>query len=240
MASKYWLKLYHEMLDDPKVAKLPDSSWRRFVECLLLAGEVDKSGFLPDVPDMAWRLRLNDNTLSQDLSRLALSGLVELKNDGESDRWFVTNFSKRQGASAAAERMRAYRRRKNQKREDEILDTDTDIDTYRDVTSSVTGVTFRNVFEAYHNEIGSLTPIISDTLTSWEEDTSTQWVVDAICIASMNNVRNFAYIKAILERWMSEGKQSFDKPSSESKSGKAQKETAAERIARLDKEGMLS
>ena len=79
MAAKYWLKLYHEMLDDPKVARLPDSSYRRFIECLLLAGELDEDGYLPPIPDMGWRLRIAETTLSQDMSRLALAGVVELK-----------------------------------------------------------------------------------------------------------------------------------------------------------------
>lgn len=220
MASKYWLKLYHEMIDDPKIARLPDSSYRRFIECLLLAGELDEDGFLPSVEDMAWRLRLNETSLAQDLSRLSLAGMVELKQDDDNtERWFVTNFSKRQAPSDAAERMREYRKRKKKepkKKEKKIkdidLDEDTDIDTYRDVTSAVTGVTYRNAFHAYQNEIGDLTSGVSSMIGSWVDDTSDQWVVDAIGIATMNNKKNWAYIKAILERWMTEGKQSFDKP----------------------------
>lgn len=245
MASKYWLKLYHEMIDDPKVARLPDSSYRRFIECLLLAGELDESGFLPPIEDMAWRLRLNETSLSQDLSRLALAGMVELKQlDDNTERWFVTNFSKRQSASDAAERMREYRKRKKKepkKKEKQIkdidTDEDTDIDTYCSVTSAVTRVTYRNAFDAYQNEIGDLTMGISETLKSWVDDTSDQWVVDAIGIATINNKKNFAYIKAILERWMVEGKQSFDKPKTSTNGHQngngPHKETAEERYARL-------
>ncbi len=139
MASKYWLKLYHEMIDDPKVARLPDSSYRRFIECLLLAGETDDGGYLPPLPDMAWRIRVDETTLQQDLSRLALAGMVELK---ENDRWFVTKFAERQAPSDAAERMREYRKRKRKvaKEKEKREDTDTDTDTYR----AVTDVTKRN------------------------------------------------------------------------------------------------
>lgn len=106
MATKYWLKLYHEMLDDPKVARLPDSSYRRFIECILLAGELDEAGYLPPVMDMAWRLRLDETTLTQDLARLASSELLEIKPDG---RWFVTSFEKRQKGLTKQEYMQRLR-----------------------------------------------------------------------------------------------------------------------------------
>jgi DNA-binding transcriptional ArsR family regulator len=94
------------MLDDPKVARLPDSSYRRFIECILLAGELDEGGYLPPVMDMAWRLRLDETTLTQDLARLASSELLEIKPDG---RWFVTSFEKRQKGLTKQEYMRRLR-----------------------------------------------------------------------------------------------------------------------------------
>ena len=39
MPSKYWIKLYHEVLDDPKMARLPDRLYRRCIEVFLLAGK---------------------------------------------------------------------------------------------------------------------------------------------------------------------------------------------------------
>lgn len=131
MASKYWLKLYHEMLDDPKVARLPDSSYRRFIECLLLAGETDKNGILPPIEDMAWRLRIDETSLSQDMSRLALAGLVELKEGG---RWFVTSFQRRQAAVTTSERVKRHRERKKKQEYNELGNADetkryTDTDT---------------------------------------------------------------------------------------------------------------
>ncbi len=106
MAAKYWLKLYHEMVDDPKVAMLPDSSYRRFVECMLFAGELDEGGNLPPIELMAWRLHLDETSLAQDMSRLALAGLVELKEGG---RWFVTKFAERQAPASSTERSRRSR-----------------------------------------------------------------------------------------------------------------------------------
>lgn len=112
MASKYWLKLYHEILDDVKVCRLPDSSYRRFIECLLLAGELGEDGLLPEIEVMAWRLRIDEKTCQQDMSRLALAGIVHLD---ESNRWVVTKFAERQAPVSDKERMRRMRERQNKR-----------------------------------------------------------------------------------------------------------------------------
>ena len=41
MGAKFWIKLYHEILDDPKMGRMPDRLWRRTIELFLLAGELD-------------------------------------------------------------------------------------------------------------------------------------------------------------------------------------------------------
>lgn len=109
MAAYDWAKLWIDMLDDRKAATLPDSSWRRFVECILLAKELNEGGYLPSVPDMAWRLRIDAGALDDDLTRLALAGLLERRED---DRWFVTNFEKRQRAATSTERSTYHRNAK--------------------------------------------------------------------------------------------------------------------------------
>ncbi len=110
MKSNYWIKLYHEILDDPKMGRLPDALWRRTIELFLLAGEMETDdGRLPPSGDMAWRLRLSDAALLADLEALAAIGILRHDVDG----WWVANFSKRQGASPAAERMRKYRESRN-------------------------------------------------------------------------------------------------------------------------------
>ncbi len=109
MAANYWAKMWIEMLDDRKTATLPDSSWRRFVECILLAKELDADGYLPALPDMAFRLRVDATALDDDMTRLALAGLVERR---ENDRWYVTNFSKRQAKVSGAERVARHREAK--------------------------------------------------------------------------------------------------------------------------------
>ena len=106
MTTKYWIKLYMEILDDPKMGRLPDHLWRCAVELFLLAGRHGNDGALPPVDEMAWTLRLSDEQLLEDLRGLAEVGVVM---EAEPGRWVVTNFSKRQAAVPVEERVRNYR-----------------------------------------------------------------------------------------------------------------------------------
>jgi len=109
---KHWIKLYVEMLDDPKIGLLPDSAKWRFTSALLLAGETNEGGFLPEIEHAAWRLRIAPETLQSEMRMLAGRGLVELREHPEGgERWFITNFEERQQASSNAERQRQWRKR---------------------------------------------------------------------------------------------------------------------------------
>ena len=68
MTGSYWIKLYHEILDDPKMGRLPDKLFRRVIELFLIAGETHENGKLPSIDDMAWRLRLDPEELEKDIS----------------------------------------------------------------------------------------------------------------------------------------------------------------------------
>ena len=105
MASKYWIKLYHEILDDPKMGLMSDRLFRRTIEMLLMAGEYDEKGTLPKIGDMAWRLRMDTEMLETDLVELANDGIVQ-QIDG---KWIVANFEERQEAMQPAEKMRRKR-----------------------------------------------------------------------------------------------------------------------------------
>ncbi len=108
--SKFWIKLHHSILDSAQVARLPDSSYRRYIEALLMAGEADEGGFLPELGDMSWRVRVADAVLQQDLSRLALAGLLALRVDPAGrERWFVVGFAEDQSAATSQERVAQHR-----------------------------------------------------------------------------------------------------------------------------------
>jgi DnaD/phage-associated family protein len=63
-----------------------------------------------------------------------------------------------------------------------------------------------NVFSLYEQNIGALTPMISEELRDMAETYPAQWIEDAIRVAVKNNVRRLKYILAVLERMRSEGR----------------------------------
>ena len=63
-----------------------------------------------------------------------------------------------------------------------------------------------NVFELYEQNIGVLSPLIADELREAEQTYPAEWVEEAFRIAVELNKRNWRYIRAILERWRTEGK----------------------------------
>ena len=63
-----------------------------------------------------------------------------------------------------------------------------------------------NIYKLYEENIGPLSPIISDSLKDAEENYPESWINDAIKIATERNKRNWQYIQAILKRWQEEGK----------------------------------
>ena len=143
MPSYYWIKLYHEVLHDPKMGRLSDHLWRRFFEFCLIAGEEDAGGYLPSIENMSWTLRTLPGDLETDLHLLNEHSLVTMDPDGS---WFVTKFADRQAAVPATERWRRWRDRQRaaeyyQTDSDESANdaqtirlTDTDIDTDTDKT----------------------------------------------------------------------------------------------------------
>lgn len=111
MRSRYWEKLWHDMLDDSKLAPLSDALKWRFCSLILVAGRSGENGILPELPELAWVLRKSEEELRIDLPLLAQRGLIELvlHTDG-SDRWFITNYTIRQQTPMApAERMKRKR-----------------------------------------------------------------------------------------------------------------------------------
>jgi len=116
MASNYWIKLYHEILDDPKMGRLPDNLWRRFIECCLLAGDLQMDGRLPPMHDIAWRLRVEEETLRGEFDHMARIGLVDFVATPLDEHWIVTKFADRQAAIPAAERMRLMRNTKKKRK----------------------------------------------------------------------------------------------------------------------------
>jgi DNA replication protein len=63
-----------------------------------------------------------------------------------------------------------------------------------------------NIFKLYEENIGPLTPLLSDMLREAEKNYPSTWFEEAFEIAVSRNIRNWKYVEAILTRWKEKGK----------------------------------
>jgi DnaD/phage-associated family protein len=63
-----------------------------------------------------------------------------------------------------------------------------------------------NIFKLYEENIGALTPLLSDMLRDAEKNYPSAWFEEAFEIAVKNNIRNWKYVEAVLKRWKEKGK----------------------------------
>lgn len=206
MAAKYWIKLYHEILHDPKMCRMPAQLWKRTVEMFLMAGEKDKGGYLPSVDDMAWTLRTEPEQLETELIELQRLGILTMIDT----KWFVVKFAERQKAMTKAEYMR---RKRAEEQRDEYYMKGSLPDGYQPVTDGHTdkkrkdkeSETEGDVCAAYETNIGALTPMIGETIHDDVEEYSAHWCIEAIKIAVQSEKRSWKYIQGILKRWKIDG-----------------------------------
>ncbi len=67
-----------------------------------------------------------------------------------------------------------------------------------------------NVFRLYEQNVGLLTPIIADQLIEATERYPLDWIEEAFGEAVSYNKRNWRYIRAILEKWATDGRRGAD------------------------------
>jgi len=109
MSSPYWIKLYHEILDDPTMGLMDDHLWRRTIELFLIAGMENMEGKLPPIPNLAWGLHTSQDDIVSVLGELETGGIAHHDGNGT---WFITNFAERQRPMTSAERVSAFRNRR--------------------------------------------------------------------------------------------------------------------------------
>jgi len=217
--AKPWIKLWVEMLSDPKVARLSDDQYRKFIEVLLLAGYQNESGKLPALTDIAWMLHLSEADAETALMNLSRCGLVHKDDTG----WIVTNFDKRQETPAAA-RMRKMRERQKE-HDSEQLQRNSYGNSYGIDSASASAsdsliklsIKSKEIYALYEAEIGTITKSISGKLDAAWQDYPHEWIPMAFSEAADHNARNWKYVEAILKRWKSDGFQSKNGKGSGSK-----------------------
>jgi DnaD/phage-associated family protein len=64
-----------------------------------------------------------------------------------------------------------------------------------------------NIFELYEDNIGLISPILADELKDAEATYPQEWIEDAFKVAVENNVRKWSYIRAVLDRMATAGRE---------------------------------
>ena len=191
MASNYWIKLYHEMLDDPKIGRLTDGQFRLTINLFLLAGDYEQDGYLPPVDDIRWRLR-NPENIEENIEELKRVGILEVDGD-----LLVTHFSERQSAMSPTERTQR-RRKKLHKSEyygnahETIRDTDID----KDIDKDKILINNQNFFSKFQAIAGPLmgnqqTDLLKDIVSDHGEEKVLEiarWLVEERSETSMHKI----------------------------------------------------
>ena len=213
----YWIKFYLDILDDPKMATLPDRLWRRVAELFLVAKRVNKDGELPDTSQIAWILRMPADALEDDLRKIEMTGIIQRTENG----WMVVNFAKRQAASTNTERSKAFREKqqhnqynetRNERGENVSLhrnrqqtteaESEAELEQIQRETQSLS----LDIFDLYQTVFGKRAPqILMAELKSIESEFPADWLADAFKETAKNNGKSWKYTRQILNNWKSQG-----------------------------------
>jgi hypothetical protein len=100
-----WFRLYHAVLDDPKVQLLPDKLFKAWINLLCLASR--HGGSVPPASDVGFALRVSEGEAGKIVNALVAACLLD--RDGETLR--IHNWDKHQFQSdgKGAERSRRFR-----------------------------------------------------------------------------------------------------------------------------------
>ena len=123
-----WFRVYDDLVNDPKVQRLPAETFRGLVNLWCLASR--GGGALPSIDDIAFALRMDPDKAARLLSDLRLAGLIDDGEDGAAKphKWDTRQFK----SDVSNERVKRYRERHCNATEAVTVtppDTDTDTDT---------------------------------------------------------------------------------------------------------------
>ena len=223
--NNYWMKLWFDILRDPKMGMLPDRLWRRVIELFLIAGQRGEEGLLPDVPEIAWQLNRSAQSITNDLEKIRKTGIVDINVDGV---WYVTNFKKRNAPVDSAKRIKDFRQRERyEKGNVDVTEVKRECNatvtnryqeeqknriTEEQIKDTTTGTSFSDVAKAYEDVCGVLNSVTADKLKLAYSEYEPSWIMDALKETAVQNKRSWAYTEAILKRWQKEGRNSKRAP----------------------------
>lgn len=88
-----WFRVYTEIIDDPKMAKMDNSTFRVFIYLLAVASEAGNDGKINmTIEDISWRIRTPSDTLILAIKYLSENNIIQTQKN----EIIVTNWKKRQ------------------------------------------------------------------------------------------------------------------------------------------------
>ncbi len=111
-AMGYWIKVYTDILDDPKYYKLSEKAKLGMYELMLVAKKLENgklTGELPSIEDIAFYTRKPVEEWEAILPELQAIGFVE----NTDEHLVIKNYVKRQSFIPSTERSRQYRKKRN-------------------------------------------------------------------------------------------------------------------------------
>lgn len=121
-----WFRVYDDLVDDPKVQRLPGDMVKSLLNLWCLASQND--GILPAADDIAFKLRMTLAKVQHVLSVLGECGLIDSDEEGlRPHNWNGRQYKSDVADPTAASRQKAYRDRlKNRNATVTVTDTRTD------------------------------------------------------------------------------------------------------------------
>lgn len=102
-----WFRMYDDVVDDPKVQRLSERLFKAWVNCMCLASK--NGGTLPELKDVAYRLRLSEDKAAKVLDELKAEGLFD---ENENNEVAPHNWDERQFKSdVSTDRVKRFRKR---------------------------------------------------------------------------------------------------------------------------------
>ncbi len=178
-----WFRFYSEVVRDPKVQRLPSSTFKNWVNILCLASDNDPRGCVPPTVDIAFHLRFTEKKTAAVIKELVTAELIDVV-DGryEMHGWKTRQFQ----SDNVTERVRKHRRN--------VSVTPPDTEAEQIQIRAEPEQTRRNIFVLYDNYMGkpSVTAAMRDVLIQAEARSS-------------DGRRTWTYVESILKRHQTEG-----------------------------------
>jgi len=105
-----WFRMYNDILDDHKIAKMSPKTFKLFTFFLAFSSECDSNGIIiENITDLSWRFRVTPKTLKTAIKELIDLDVISMV----SEEITILNWNKRQFSSDdVAERVKRHRDKK--------------------------------------------------------------------------------------------------------------------------------